>query len=92
MEVTWMSPDAVPRIDYLRWKFGYRGHWHSGYPYLDILSCYAPRTRVYRPGTSEARAVRRRLCTGRPVSHRLTRWAFREIAEMAREYERYLDY
>ena len=87
MEVTWMSPGAVPRIDYLRWKFGYRPHCRGWYPGHFIF----PPDR-YFPGTSEARAVRRRLCTGKPVSRKLARWAFKENAEMAREYERCLHY
>ena len=85
MEVTWMSPDAVPRIDYLRWKFGYCPHCVGWYPGHFIL----PPDR-FLPGSSEARAIRRRLCRGKSVSRRLARWAFRETVEMAREYERYL--
>ena len=85
MEVTWMSPNAVPRIDYLRWKFGYRPHMPGWYPGHFIF----PPDR-HLPGISEARAVRRRLCTGKSVSRGLARWAFRETVAMAREYERYL--
>ena len=85
MEVTWMSPDAVPRIDYLRWKFGYRPHCHGWYPGHFLF----PPDR-YLLGISEARAVRKRLCAGKSVSRKLARWAFRELAEMERDRERYL--
>jgi hypothetical protein len=86
-----MSPDAVPRIDYLRWKFGFRAsHWLQGYDLLDCPRSPGYTVRPCKPGYSEARAIRKRLCCGRPVSRRLARWAFKELADMERDYARYL--
>ena len=95
-EVVYMDPALTPRLEYLRWKKGYRGaaQLHCSFSGLE------PEPRGWRipkfgtgrprgPDWREARAVRKRLCAGKAVSRRLAKWAFRELAEMERDRIRY---
>ena len=81
MEVTWMCPVLTPRLEYLRWKHGWKGaaQFYSGYEVLDTPSDWrmppfgtaGPKRR----GLGEAKAVLRRIKRGKPVSCKLVCWA-----------------
>jgi hypothetical protein len=84
----WMDPDTTKRIDYLRLKHGFRGaaHFYSGYAMLDIspqgwLSPPFGTAGPKKRGIGEAKAVMRRLRSGRSVSRPLLRWALNEWRE-----------